>query len=272
MDGADDGRFHAVPEGPPGDGGDAVPPEALARGARPAVFHVLFALAGAFLLLNLLFGLYAGFVQVFFPDSGAAEGFREGLGVDSARDLFLVTLLNLLLFAGVPLAWVYGTRVRPWPGGHRYLGLRDFAPAAGRGALLGLGLMVAVLVGSILWILATQGLEGITDPADETPNPVVEGILRNLTVPLALFVAFTAGFGEEVLFRGVLQKWLGWWPQAIVFGLSHAAGGDPVQIVVTLLIGLLFGYLVHRGHSLWLVISAHFTYDIGLLLMGMYAT
>lgn len=249
------------PETPP-----ETPPEALAHGPRPTAFHALFAVGGLLLVVNLLYGLYAGFVQVFLPDSAQAQDLRDSLGVGSTADLYLQTLLSLVLFAVVPMAWAYGTRVRPWPGGHRYLGLRDPGPALWRGALLGLGLMLSVLLASLLWIAVTEGPDALTEEPEEDENPVVQALLEHLTVPLALFIAFTAGFGEEVLFRGVLQKWVGWWPQAILFGLSHAAGGEVLQILVTTLVGLLFGYLVHRGHSLWLVIAAHFTYDAGLLL------
>ncbi len=246
-------------------------PEALARNGRALTFHILFGIVGALLILNFLGGLFIGFLQIFLPDAEVTQDFASMLGINSARDLYVSSLTNLALFGLVPLAWVYGTRIQPWPGGNRYLGFHDAPISLARGVALGIGLMLVVTLATLLYTVATEGIDAISSATNETDNPVVQAILDNLTWPLALVIALSAGIGEEILFRGVLQKWLGWWPQAIIFGLSHAVGGEPVQILVTALIGLLFGWLVHKGHSLWLVIAAHVVYDLALLSVALAA-
>ena len=42
-----------------------------------------------------------------------------------------------------------------------------------------------------------------------------------LDLPLIFFVSFCAGFGEETLFRGVLQPLLGIWVTALIFVAIH---------------------------------------------------
>ncbi len=260
-----------LPAGPPhepvvgAEGWVEEKPEDLARGPRATTFHVLFGILGAYLILNFLGGVFIGFLQIFFADAALTQRFVPHLGVADKKALYVASLTNLAMFGLLPMAWVYGTRVKPWLGGNRYLKFKDTPRALLKGTLLGIGLMVAVTLISLLYTVATEGPDALTATPDETDNPVVQAILDNLTIPLAIVIAITAGFGEEILFRGVLQKWIGWWPQAIVFGLSHAIGGDPLQIIVTGLIGLLFGWLIHRGHSMWLVIAAHFSYDLALL-------
>lgn len=88
----------------------------------------------------------------------------------------------------------------------------------------------------------------------------------------------TAAFGEEVLFRGFLlgrlRALLGGglgvgvvaaFVQALLFGLAHAYQG-PTGILVTGLIGLVFGLLYLRMRSLWPLVIAHGLIDtVGLL-------
>ena len=79
-----------------------------------------------------------------------------------------------------------------------------------------------------------------------------------------IIVAVVPAIGEELLFRGVLQKvfinWtknahIGIWVSAVLFSALHMQffGFFP-----RLLLGLLFGYLFYWSKSLWLPILGHF--------------
>ena len=126
-----------------------------------------------------------------------------------------------------------------------------------------------LLLAGVAWVLAQIGL----------PMP---GEIGNL-VPTTLAgkvvwvgVSFTAGFCEEVAFRGylmtrlrILLKGNNWLVptiiSAVAFGACHAYQGWPGFIVITIY-GALFSLLYIRTGSLWPCIIAHFFQDFGALI------
>jgi membrane protease YdiL (CAAX protease family) len=83
------------------------------------------------------------------------------------------------------------------------------------------------------------------------------------------FISFCAGFGEELLFRGALQPWLGIWITAVVFVALHGYL-DPFNRpilgygIFMVLVCAGFGYLTdHIG--LWSASVAHMGIDIVLM-------
>jgi len=100
-------------------------------------------------------------------------------------------------------------------------------------------------------------------------------------VAVVLLGTFFVGLGEEVAYRGIILNalatrtttiWAVVW-SSVLFGLMHAVNvfvqpaGDTVrQVVVTTLIGLLFGWVyVFSGGNLWLVVVLHWLYDFALI-------
>lgn len=82
---------------------------------------------------------------------------------------------------------------------------------------------------------------------------------------LFFFVAFTAGFCEEIIFRGYLQRqfifltrnvWAGIAVSAAIFGLAHGYQGVRLMIVLACY-GALFGTLAHLRRSLVPGMMAH---------------
>jgi membrane protease YdiL (CAAX protease family) len=254
-------------EGPP-TALSGAPPESRRRGTGPTVWNVVMGLDVGFLAFNALLSIAAGLVLVFAPDTDLASQLRDSVQFDSPTALMVETLVTFALFGVIPFLWVYNTRLEPKEGTRRYLHLHSPGKALARGALLAVPLLVAVAVVSALYVVATQGIDGLTHP-DESENPAVQGILDNLTWPLAALIALCAGLGEEIFFRGVLQRWIGVWGQAILFGLAHSAGGYPPQVIFAFGLGVLFGHLVKRGWSLWTMVAAHALYDFTLLAIGM---
>lgn len=84
-------------------------------------------------------------------------------------------------------------------------------------------------------------------------------------VPLAI----TAGFCEELLFRGflvwVLSHVMPWWAagfaQAVLFGLGHAYQG-PRGVVMTLFVGVFLMAVVWVTGSLWSAVLLHALMDL----------
>ena len=74
-----------------------------------------------------------------------------------------------------------------------------------------------------------------------------------------VMLALTSSLGEELLFRGLLEPWLGLWLQALLFGLLHQMAGPSrwVWAAWATLVGLLFGSIFELTGSLAGPIAAH---------------
>jgi len=90
----------------------------------------------------------------------------------------------------------------------------------------------------------------------------VKGLLMNL-----LFIAVFAGVGEELFFRGVLQRifikmfknpWAGIIATAIIFSAIHM---QFYGFIPRFILGVLLGVIYWYSGSLWPAILAHFIYD-----------
>jgi len=104
----------------------------------------------------------------------------------------------------------------------------------------------------------------------------VEGIVREVFAESRWFelalICLAAGLGEELLFRGALQPWVGkWTPPAValatvslLFGAAHAMSA--AYFVAATLIGLYFGWLTMAFNDLVAPIVAHALYDFVAIL------
>ncbi len=122
-----------------------------------------------------------------------------------------------------------------------------------------------------VWLLQTQETSLATQHAFLT----FDGIPSLLYV--LLIVAVIPALGEELLFRGVLQKifakWtnnphLGIWLTALLFSAIHV---QVYNFIAITLMGAFFGYLYHWSKSLWLPILGHFVNNGSLVLISYYA-
>ena len=90
-----------------------------------------------------------------------------------------------------------------------------------------------------------------------------------LTIPLIILISIAAGIGEEILFRAVIQRFIGLWPAAIVFVAIHGYLNPmnwriSVYGIYLVLVAASFGYLNdHLG--IWSAAIAHATFDFVLL-------
>ena len=87
------------------------------------------------------------------------------------------------------------------------------------------------------------------------------GLLGPLTSREILVLALASSIGEELLFRGALQPWLGIWPQAIMFALLHIGPrrGFLPWTLSAFALGIAFGYMFEWTGDLGGPIVAHFT-------------
>ncbi len=181
------------------------------------------------------------------------------------------TMLLILLVSTIVVQWLiyllnYGG-VYLEQTGLAGLGLRGFRLVHIAWAFAFLLASNLVLSG-LAWVLGQLGHPmagevGLLIPTDPTGQVVW------------FFVAITAGFCEEIAFRGYLMTRLrllfklnSWWIptvlSAVSFGICHTYQGLPGFIVITAY-GLLFSLLYIRTGSLWPCIIAHFFQDFSAL-------
>lgn len=91
-------------------------------------------------------------------------------------------------------------------------------------------------------------------------------------------VAILPAIGEELLFRGALQRVLirilknyhmAIWLTAFLFSLMHM---QFFGLLPRWILGVIFGYLVVYGGNLWLAIAAHFTNNLMAFIIFQYQT
>jgi membrane protease YdiL (CAAX protease family) len=86
-------------------------------------------------------------------------------------------------------------------------------------------------------------------------------LLGPLTTSEIAILAAASAVGEELMFRGALQPWIGLWPQAAIFALLHIGPGARFLpwTVSAFVMGLIFGWMVAWVGDLGAAIAAHFT-------------
>ncbi len=203
---------------------------------------VIGVIGGALLLV--FFGLQMQQAYALFFGSGTSDFAVR------AVDLWFNSALLFVVLGLIPWLWVLSTRQGGWNGMLDYFGLRE----PGKPLLQGLGLGFAMIVALVIVGLIMQAA-GVSQQ-----NEAIGPIQAIMTLPLALAVSLSAALGEEILFRGIIQKHIGVWAQAVVFGLLHAYQGV-YGVLITTLVAVLFGYIVKWRRTLWLPIAAHFTFD-----------
>jgi membrane protease YdiL (CAAX protease family) len=90
-----------------------------------------------------------------------------------------------------------------------------------------------------------------------------------LTLFYVFFLSICAGVGEEIFFRGVIQPLIGIWLTALFFVAIHGYFSikdkriNSFALLLTCFI-VLIGWAA-KEYSIWIAISAHFSYDLVLL-------
>ena len=89
---------------------------------------------------------------------------------------------------------------------------------------------------------------------------------------------FVVALSEEMLFRGLLQKYFGWFGQGILFGLFHLSaytqeGFGWESIIVAMIFGIAMGYIVKvandkngQGPGLAITWGIHSGYNLAIVL------
>lgn len=106
---------------------------------------------------------------------------------------------------------------------------------------------------------------------DGTRHFFADLLLRfKVSFPQIILLSLCAGIGEELLFRGAIQPWLGIWLTAALFIALHGylnPKNKPLFIygIVLLVVSAGFGYLLPK-YGIYATMSAHFWIDVVLML------
>lgn len=181
----------------------------------------------------------------------------------------VIQAIGLFIVPPIILAWLYSGNIA------RYLHLNK--TFSGSSLLLVFVLMIFAapfinfigeLNNNMVFPDWLSGLESWMKNAEENAAELTEAFLNVKTIPGLAFnlfmIAFLPAIGEELLFRGFIQKvftkltknhhW-GIWISAILFSALHI---QFYGFVPRVFLGALFGYMLVWSGSMWLPIIGHF--------------
>lgn len=218
--------------------------------------------AGAWVLLFVVFWGTI-FASIGLLGKTVAAEFRA----PATPQLFLVhaiLLIALALWYG--LAYLGpGATARTSP--LRQFGLRapSVAIEVGLGLLCGIAAWVVVLtilvgIGALVWVLGGE------DALPREAPPIVPWI-ASLPIALRLLISASAGFAEELFFRGFLQPRVGIALSTALFALAHLSYDQPAMLVGVTLLSLTFAFIVRWRQSIWAAMVAHAVFDAIQLLL-----
>jgi membrane protease YdiL (CAAX protease family) len=119
--------------------------------------------------------------------------------------------------------------------------------------------MALATAGIVAVVLASRGFSRRTGWGRRL-HAEFTSVLGGLDSRQILTLSLLSAFGEEILFRGVVQPWLGLWITTALFGMFHFPARRaliPWSFFAAVL-GLALGALVLWSGSLWPAILLHF--------------
>ncbi len=99
--------------------------------------------------------------------------------------------------------------------------------------------------------------------------------MLKMSIPVKILGIITAGVLEELIFRGYMIPRLNLFFKSqhppviissVIFGLGHFGYGTPINVLVPLLIGLVFGYYYYHYRNIKILIICHLLIDTNALL------
>lgn len=215
-----------------------------------SVVHTL-ALILIIVMLQIAYGNFIldGGLQGIATDVAAERQVVEATGTpDYAGFLENLGYYILLSCLGVGLFVRRGIRATLQRLGVRFPGIGEWAAGIGFGLAMYTYLTIfSVVLYTLLPQPTYQSLWGVSIMTDDT---LLYGFL----------MAFSAGVGEELIFRGALQPIFGVWLTSIVFVIIHTNYTFTLSWVIIGVHALIFAWLRQRANTTT-AMMAHFTYN-----------
>lgn len=244
-------------------------------GYQPPGFRIVWRRLLAIALLAVLF-FFTVFAAVVQPPSRVEIDPESlaGPALFAVHAMLLLALAGWLLFGYAGLDRETGDRL----GGAmsvqsfvtlvcRQVGLMAARPwrEIGIGCLLGVGAWVIAVASAMLaalLIMAAGGQDMLpTQPPEAIP------VIASLAVLLRLALALSAGFVEEIFFRGFLQPRIGIALSTVLFVIAHASYGQPFMLIQIAVLSILFALIVVWRRNVLAAIAAHAIFDAVQLLI-----
>jgi membrane protease YdiL (CAAX protease family) len=192
------------------------------------------------------------------------------------RGMQIVQFIVLFLIPSLLCSYLFSLSSRT------YLGLRK--PSMGIYFLIGILVMV-ISFPLVQWlgelnqsVRFPTGIEGWLKAREKEAEKAIHALLSRQTIKELLLnillIAGLAAVGEELLFRGILQRlfirifkspWVGIIVAAFIFSAIHM---QFYGFVPRFILGVLLGALYWYSGSLWVSILAHFIYDAVLIVVA----
>jgi len=130
----------------------------------------------------------------------------------------------------------------------------------------GYALLLCIPMFVILLISIRSSWEPLSRLRNEMEEKIIPIFANCKIVDLAL-IAFLAGFGEELFFRGWIQNalanqfgiWVGILIASLIFGLAHYL--SITYAVYAFITGIYLGVIYHLSGNLFIVMTIHALYD-----------
>lgn len=134
---------------------------------------------------------------------------------------------------------------------------------------LGLAGGIACWVGMVVVMMIVVGLFVALGGEDSLPQAAPQAVSFMVGLPwlIRLALSVSAGFFEEVFFRGFLQGRTGVLLSTLLFVLAHASYEQPFMLVGLTFLSLMLAYSVVWRQNIWPAIIAHATFDAVQLLV-----
>lgn len=200
------------------------------------------------------------------------------LGIEQEIDFSLLSGVDLfvlhLMLVGCLVTWYLAGFMPPPatadPGSYSWgsqLGLRTDSVwrEIGIGLLAGVAAWLTV-IGVLLGIALLIWWSGGEELLPQEPPPMIPWI-AGLPVVLRVAISLSAGFVEEMFFRGYLQPRVGLGLSTALFILAHASYEQPLMLVGVGLLSVIYGLLVRWRQNIWPAIAAHALFDAVQLLV-----
>lgn len=137
-------------------------------------------------------------------------------------------------------------------------------PSTARKWLIDIGVTVGFFV---VWTIVGQGLEFLLKPGIQRYIALLPS--NPMERAFWILIALSAGFCEELVFRGYLQKTLEFTTnagtaiimQGVIFGLVHFYQGIKL-VTIIIVLGTMLGFLAHWRKKLWPGMMFHALQDI----------
>lgn len=215
----------------------------------------------------LLAGMF--FLSAFAPILSMGESEPLDLSTVPAASLFVG---HAMLLAAT-LAWVLlgfaGTGTSPLSTETvRQLGLASdrMAENLALGLLGGVVAWFSMIVVALV-VFGMLGLLGVGDDWLPQGAPPAIAQMAGLPFVVRLALVLSAGFFEEVFFRGLLQPRVGIVVSTMLFVFAHAGYGQPSMLVSLTVVSLVMAGLVAWRQTLWPAVFAHAAFDAIQLLV-----